>query len=230
MRQLRPGWAGTYLNLLKFIRSRPKFFAYHYTGFAFAMIIVTGAGVWYPAHMARSFGWSSSKIGITLGGMLTLSGLVSQLVCGRFVDAMYRRGSRDAQFRWYAGCMLAGTPLGVIALTSSNPWVFLVFQSGFLVLASSVSACAFSALNLVTPNPLRASGIAFYAATAGLVGSASGPIVIAAVSDHVFHRESAIGLAMATVTAVCCPIAAGLLALGCRPMREAIHMAEGKPE
>jgi MFS family permease len=220
--QARSGWAGTYLELLKFIRSRPKFFAYHYTGFAFATAILTGTGVWYPAHMSRSFGWSSSKIGISLGVMLALTGLASQLICGRFVDAMYRHGYRDAQFRWFAGCLLASTPLAIIATTSSNPWIFLCFQGGWLVLISSLGACAAASLNLVTPSTLRGSGIAFYAATSGLVGSAGGPVIIALVSDRVFHSESAIGLAMAAVTAVCCPVAAVLLALGCRPMREAI--------
>jgi hypothetical protein len=56
-----------------------------------------------------------------------------------------------------------------------------------------------------------------------LIGSAGGPVVIALVSDKVFHSESAIGLSIAVVTAVCCPVAAVLLALGCRPMREAMN-------
>ena len=214
-------WTATYRELMKFIRSRPKFFAYHYTGFAFATAILTGAGVWYPAHMARSFGWSSSKIGVSLGVMLALSGLASQLICGRCVDSMYRRGYRDAQFRWFAGCLLAATPLAIIATTSANPWIFLCFQGGFLLLISCLGACAAASLNLVTPNSLRGSGIAFYAATSGLVGAAGGPVIVALVSDRVFHSESAIGLAIAVVTAVCCPAAAILLALGCRPMREA---------
>jgi MFS family permease len=219
----RRNWAATYLELMKFIGSRPKFFAYHYTAFAFATAILTGAGVWYPAHMGRSFGWSSSKIGFSLGIMLAVSGLASQLICGRFVDAMYRHGYRDAQFRWFSGCLLAATPLAVIATTSSSPWIFLFFQGGFLLLISSLGACAAASLNLVTPNSLRGSGIAFYAATSGLIGSAGGPVVVALVSDKVFHSESAIGLSIAVVTAVCCPVAAVLLALGCRPMREAMN-------
>jgi MFS family permease len=221
-RQPMTGWGSTYLALIRFIRSQPRFFACHYTAFAFATAILTGAGVWYPAHMSRTFGWSSSKIGICLGVMLAVSGLASQLICGRFVDSMYRRGYRDAQFRWFAGCLSAATPLAIIATTSNNPWIFLCFQGGFLLLISCLGACAAASLNLVTPSSLRGSGIAFYAATSGLVGAAGGPVLIALVSDRIFHSESAIGLSIAVVTAACCPTAAILLWLGCRPMREAM--------
>jgi MFS family permease len=222
LQQRGRNWAGTYADLIKFIRSRPRFFVCHYSAFAFATAILTGAGVWYPAHMSRSFGWSSSKIGVALGIMLALSGLASQLLAGRCVDSLYRHGYRDAQFRWFAGCLLAATPLAIIATTSSSPWIFLCFQGGFLLLISSLGACAAASLNLATPSALRGSGIALYAATSGLVGASGGPLLVALVSDRIFHSESAIGISIAVVTAICCPTAAILLALGCRPMREAV--------
>lgn len=219
-------WVDAYRDLLKFIKLRRHFFSYHYTGFAFATCIVSGSATWYPAHMSRTFGWSFSQIGLTLGLMLALGGLASQLICGRAVDALYQRGFRDAPFRFYAGCLVVATPLGIIGCMSSNPWVFIGFQSAFIVLVSALAACTMSSLNLVTPNALRGSGVAFYSATAGLVGAASGSVLIAAVSDHVFHSESAIGLGIATVIGICCPIAAVLLALGCRAMHSAVLAAE----
>ena len=52
------------------------------------------------------------------------------------------------------------------------------------------------------------------------IGSATGPILIAAVSDHVFGGPEFIGRGMAVVIAVCCPIGAAILAFGCKHMRE----------
>src|SRR3546814_11268364 len=94
---------------------------------------------------------------------------------------MYRRGIRDAQFRWYAVALLAATPLGLLAFTSSSPWLFLAFVGLFLTVLSPFIACANAALNLVTPGSLRGTGIAFFNATAGLVGAAVGPILVAAL-------------------------------------------------
>src|SRR3546814_8304062 len=64
---------------------------------------------------------------------------------------MYRRGIRDAQFRWYAVALLAATPLRLLAFTSSSPWLFLAFVGLFLTVLSPFIACANAALNLVTP-------------------------------------------------------------------------------
>jgi MFS family permease len=90
---------------------------------------------------------------------------------------------RDAQLRWYAGCLIVATPLGVVAATSDSPWIFLVCIGGFLTLISSFKACAVTALNLVTPNGLRGTGVAFYGATSGLFGAALGPMLIAILSQ-----------------------------------------------
>src|SRR3546814_11384939 len=82
------------------MRGRGRFFLYHYTGFGFAAMIVTGAGTWYPAFMGRTYGWKADQIGLYLGLTLVASGIVGKLVAGLAVDAMYRRGLRAAHFRW----------------------------------------------------------------------------------------------------------------------------------
>jgi MFS family permease len=78
----------------------------------------------------------------------------------------------------------------------------------------------------VTPNELRGVGIAVFGVIGGLVGAGGGPVLIAAVTEHVFKNEAAIGLGMATVLGVCCPLGALCLALGFRAMREAATEAE----
>ncbi len=220
-------WQKAYRDFLRFFMSRPRFFLCHYAGFGLASAVLTGTGAWYPALMGRKYGWSPSQIGLGLGVTIAASGLLCQLICGRVVEAMYRRGYRDAPIRWYAGCLLAATPFGVIATTSASPWVFLGTIAVFLVLISSLTACCASSLNMVTPNELRGTGYAFFAATGGLIGSASGAVLIAAVSEHVYGGESSIGLGIATVMAVFCPLGALCLALGFRAMREGAIEAEG---
>jgi MFS family permease len=219
-------WFDSYGGLLTFIDSRRRFFLCHYLAFAFASAIISGAGSWYPAHMGRTFHWSSSQIGLALGITLTAAGLLSQVISGRAMDAMYRRGSRDAQFRWYAGSLAVATPLGIIATTSASPWIFLGFIAAFLTLISCLNACAATALNLVTPNELRGTGVAFWAATSGLIGATSGPILIALIADKFFGGPSGIGYGLATMMGICCPIAALFLVLGFRAMREAVTAAE----
>ena len=226
----RAGWGSdllsSYGELIAFIRSRPRFFACHYSGFMFASFIMVGGAAWYPAHMARTFGWDAGKIGLTLGLTLAAAGIAGKLICGYCVDALYRRGWRDAQMRWYATCLVIAAPIGVFATTSDNPWIFLPGVGLVLVLLSPLPACYATSLNLVTPNELRGAGIAFFAATAGLIGMACGPLIVALISDLFLAGPSSIGHAMAIMIAVFCPLAAGILAYGCGAMREAVLEAE----
>lgn len=224
-----PFWGslrGTYRELLQFIRSRPRFFICHYSGFMLASAVIGGGGAWYPAHMARSFGWDPARIGLSLGLTLVVAGITGKLICGHFVDVMYRNGRRDGQLRWYATCLVLATPVGIIATTSGSPWIFLAGVGVLLMLLSPLPACYAASLNLVTPNELRGTGIAFFAATAGLIGLGAGPILIASISDHLLGGPSEIGRGMAVTIAVFCPLAAALLALGCSAMREAVLEAE----
>lgn len=214
----------SYLALFRFVRSRGRFFLMHYSGFGLAAMIVTGAGTWYPAYIGRSFGWKADKIGLYLGVTLVIAGIVGKLIGGLAVDAMYRRGRLDAQFRWYAVALLAATPLGFVAFTSRDPWIFLGFLWLFLTVLSPFIACAHAALNLVTPNELRGTGIATFNASAGLIGAGVGPILIAALSDHLFGGN--IGLGISAAVAICCPLAAALLFGGMKAMRQAVGQAE----
>jgi len=144
----RRGIFSAYGEFITFIRTRPRFFAFHYSGFMLATFILGGGAAWYPAHMARTFSWEAGQIGLTLGLTLIVSGIIGKLASGYFVDAMYRRGRRDAQLRWYAICLLIATPVGIFATTSGNPWVFLIGIGALLILLSQC-LCATQHLSIL---------------------------------------------------------------------------------
>lgn len=219
-------WFSAYRELFNFIKSQRRFFVCHYVGFAFASTVVVGGASWYPVHMSRSFGWSTAEVGLYLGLTLAAAAIVGKLAAGHLIDMLYQRGMRDAQLRWYVGCLLAAIPAGIVAMTSTHPWVFLGGLGLYLVLLQPLPVCAFTALNLVTPSQLRGTGVALFTATSGLIGGGLGPVLIPAAARYIFRDESAIGQGMAVVIAVCCPIAAVSLALGLRGMRAAIAASE----
>jgi MFS family permease len=222
----RVTWQNSYGALIEFMRTQPRFFLCHYVGFMFALLVVTGGVSWYPAHLSRSFGWSPGRVGVNLGLSLAAAGVVGKLACGYAVDLMYRRGMRDAQFRWYAICLVLATPVGIVATTTSNPRLCVAGVTLLVTLLQPLPAVAFTALNLVTPNELRGAGNAFFSATSGLIGSGAGALLMAAASDLIFGGGSSLGRGMAVVIAVCCPLGALFLTLGMRPMRQAVAAAD----
>jgi MFS family permease len=221
-------WLATSRQMIAFMNSRRRFFTCHYLGFLFASTGLVGAVGWYPAHMSRHFHWSPSRVGLTLGLLLGIGGMIGQLLGGAAMDAMYRRGRRDAPLRWFAVSVLLAAPFGIIATTSSSPLIFVIALFGYFVCIQSMPTAIYTALNLVTPNELRGTGSALFNATSGLIGAGAGPVVVAMVSDYLYKDESAIGLAIATVMAVVFPLAAATLAFGMRPMRETVVAADAQ--
>lgn len=214
--------SSAFRELVQFMKSRPRFFVCHFLGFAFASAVLTGGGGWYPVHMGRSFGWSPSQIGLTLGLSMLAAALIGNSITGRLIDKMFRSGFKDAQLRWYAGCMLATVPIGIFTFTNSSPWFFMGGMVLYLMLTQPLSVCAYTALNLVTPNHLRGTCIAFFGVFAGLLGGGAGPIMVPAAAKLFSNPSTAIGYGLATVITVGCAMTAGLLALALRDMREAV--------
>ena len=225
-RPLGLSWRATYGALLKFMSSRRQFFLWHYLGFAFASTVVVGCIGWLPTHMARAFHLSTGQIGLKLGLTIVIFGALGKVLCGRSVDALYRHGYRDAQFRWYAGALLVAVPAGVIGTTSGSVDIFLVGVGVMICMMQPLPACAYAALNLVTPNELRGAGVALFNLGPGLLGSISGPVLIATIGEHAFKGPTSIGSGMAVVIAIFCPLGAASLALGCRAMRATVKEAE----
>lgn len=215
----------SYAELFSFIRTRWRFFVCHYLGFGLASLSVVGNGVWYPAHMSRQFDWSAGTIGLVFGVTLVVAGFTSKFICGYFVDKLFQKGYKDAQLRWFSGCLILAAPACAIATTSESPVVFIGGLSIFLVAISAMVTCAGAALNLVTPNELRGSGMAVFSILSSLIGAAGGPMIIAWISDGVLGGN-AIGQSMAIVAMVFCPLAAVVLMKGLGAMREAVSEAE----
>jgi MFS family permease len=219
-------WRETYGALLRFMGSRRQFFFWHYLGFTFASTVIVGCIGWLPTHMARAFNLTTGQIGLRLGLTIIVFGALGKVLCGRSVDALYRHGYRDAQFRWYAGALLVAVPAGVIGTTGGSVGVFLVGIGIMVCMMQPLPACAYAAMNLVTPNELRGAGVALFNLGPGLLGSISGPVLIASIGEHAFKGPTSIGSAMAVVIAIFCPLGAASLALGCRAMRLTVKQTE----
>ena len=213
-----------YPVLFKFMRSQRQFFTYHYLGFGLASAGFIGGTAWYPVHLSREFGWSGSQIGLGLGGAMIIGGLLGKGIVGFLMDALYVRGYRDSQFLFYSIALLVATPIGIFMTLIDSPWGFVFSYGVFQLLLGSLPAVYISALNLVTPNEIRGTGIAFYAATIGLVAMSVGPLLIAAISEYVFGGD-AIGKGIAVNFLICLPLAALILYRGRPSMRAAVISA-----
>jgi len=221
-------WLSSYRDLWQFMKTRPRLYVCHILGFGIASAVVSGGGGWYPVHMGRTFGWSAGKIGLYLGLVMIVAALVGKSIAGRLMDEMYKRGFRDAQMRWYMFACIVVVPVGITTFTSANSMVFLGGLLLYMMLIQTLPICAYTTLNLVTPSNLRGASVAVFGAIGGLIGAGAGPILIPAAASLIYKQENAIGLGMATVIGVLCPLAALILGLGLRSVRDAVSDLQGR--
>ncbi len=141
-------------------------------------------------------------------------------------DRLYRRGFKDAHLRVIRLNAILLLPLFVGMALAPTLAIALGLMMLGMLLGTIHGGVAGAALQLITPNRLRARMVALYFLVANLVGLGLGPTLIALVTDLGFHNDADLRYSLAIVTAVVLPISAGILTLGLKPFAAAAKAAE----
>jgi MFS family permease len=130
---------------------------------------------------------------------------------GVLADRLRQRGHKDAELRVGAWSALALWPLAIATFQASDPtWMFALLAPT-LFFSSFPFGAASAALQLVTPNRLRARTSAVYLLVINLTGIGFGATAASLVSDYVLRDDTRIGDGVTAVAAVALPFAALLL-------------------
>jgi MFS family permease len=187
----------------------------------FSMITLSGyaSTVWTPALFIRTYGWSAADIGVAYGLLYLVLGPAGALLAGSLCDRMTARGVLDAPLRVAAwGYIGTGVFGGIAPLMPSGELALAMFAPAMLM-STMPFPMAGTAIQLVTPNSLRGQVSALYMLVINLVGLGLGPLIIGLFNDLVFTGPSGVRYSLASVHAVCAPLAFVLLFAGFGPYR-----------
>jgi MFS family permease len=208
-------------------RARPRVFICHTLAFSLNLVIGYSLIAWTPAYLTRHFGWESGAIGVAFGLALAVGGLTGPIISGAIADWFFRRGVFDIQFRLTAVYMAAAVPITVAMFMASSPRLFLVGVGGIYFISAAASPLCSAALQIVSPAELRGRTSAVYGFVSTLLGLGIGPVLVAAITEHVLHDHSAVGTSIAIVVAGSAFCSMLLMLLGRRAYRSAV--VEGDP-
>ncbi|MBV9512322.1 MAG: MFS transporter, partial [Caulobacteraceae bacterium] len=211
--------------LLQFVKGRWRFYLAHFAGFGCFNVAGGGYVAWAATYLIRTFHAPVQKVGLDLGLLALCGGVGGMLFSGNFVDYLFRRGVRDAHFRYYAWACLLMAFAGVTAFTAET---LAVAFGGMLVIALIVPfiAVATASLQLTTPNEFRGQVSAAFLFVYNLLGFGLGPALMAGVSDFLLSGPDRLGHAMAIVFGLSAGMASLWFALGLKAMRKAVADAE----
>jgi MFS family permease len=213
--KLRIDWA----EVKRELRKRRPVLLLLIGGSAMASMVTQAVGMWLPALFIRVYGWSAARIGLSMGILLLGGGVVGAFSGGWLTDRMMAHGRADAPLAVVALSFVFVGVFGVIApLMPTGNLALLCFVPVLFLTPLSFGVVP-TALQLITPNQLRARVSAAYLTVINLVGLAIGPIVVGAMTDYLFHTPSGVRYSIALITGIAAPVIILLMALARRPYR-----------
>ncbi len=198
-------------EVIGFVKQHRKAFIGHFLGFSFLSCPIVVVFTWSPTFFARVLGIAPQDIGQILGLMLLVCSPLGVVAGGWLSDYFYRKGHRDAPIRVGIIAAAGMLPLTMAAhLSSSLPWV-LTLYCPWIFFASMPVGTAPAALQLITPNRMRAQISAFFMLAMNLLTATITPFGIGLANDLIFTDADGIGLSIVMVASIPVPIAALML-------------------
>jgi MFS family permease len=207
----------------RYVWDRRRAYGSHIFGISIFVMVVYALNLWGPTFFIRTFDYTPQAAGWTFGLVMIFAGTAGLLLAGLIADMWMQRGVQDAYIRTIGVSMLAMWPCVIAIGFVPNDLLAIAAFSLAVFFSAFQGGLAVGALQLMTPNRLRGQVAALYFLTASLLGLGLGPTVVAIATDYVFGYDAAIGLSIALVGGVLCPIGAFILWLGLPRIRELLE-------
>lgn len=213
-------------ELRAFVRENFATLSRHFLAFSCIGIGIAGYMVWTPTLFIRTFGWDAPQAGLMYGAILFVAGTAGVYAGGWAADWLERRGRRDAILRaaMYGG--IATVPFAVATPLMPTPAlavVGLAVTSFGLAFPQGLPAAA---IQVITPNPLRAQVTALYFLVGNLIALGLGPTLVALVTDFVFEDPMQLRYSLTIISAIMIPLGVLLCYVALKPYRASRRRAE----
>jgi len=212
-------------QVFRFLRRNWKTYAPMTIGMAIKSALNFGNAIWLPTLFVRKHGWAMSKIGITQG-ILLLTVAPLGLLAGSYVASrLAARGRDDANVRTVVYCGFAGIPLAVAYPLVPDPDLALTVYAIAVFVQYMLPGPQNAALQIVTPNQMRAQVTAMWLFVLNVIGFGMGPTIVALLTDFLFRDEARIGDALALASASLGLVAMFVIWYGLKPYAESVRRA-----
>lgn len=209
-------------EVVRYLGANRRTFLCHNLGYAVFALVNFASAAWLPTNLIRTYGWTVSRAGITLGTLTVTVGVLGVIVGGRVSDALLARGYVDAKLRVGIIAALANLGAGIVYTLSPSATLTIAALVPYNFFASFAFGAAAAAVQEITPNRMRAQfGALFFTATT-LIGLGLGPSIVGIITDRVFGDDAAVRYSLLIVTVVGLGAAASLLAAGLAPYRRSV--------
>lgn len=174
-----------------------------------------GMAAWAPAFYERTFGWGPAIAGPWLGMVGLISALIGLFLGARLCEQLGKRRD-DANLIVLFLAQILSIPFVAAAPLMPTPWLALGLTALGGMLAGMGGPAYNAALQLSTPNTMRAQINSLYLFTIAAIGGGLGPLLIALLTDFVAQSEAALRYVLVAFRLVLGPLDAILIWMAIR--------------
>lgn len=212
--------------LKAFMRENVRTLVCHISAFTLFGVGINCYLFWAPSMMMRTHGWDAPRAGLVIGAMLFVLGTAGVYCGGWVADRLAARGRRDAILRAALVGILFGVPFLLVTPLLHDAQMATITLGAAVFFMAYPQGLPAAALQVITPNPLRAQMTAIYFFIGNLIASGLGPTIPALLSDYVFRDPAQLRYALFSVEAVVLPASVLFLYFGLRPYGASVERAE----
>lgn len=201
----------TFAAFRAYFRARHRLYLSHFVGFSFLVMYGYALAAWTPTLLARVHGMTAAEASLKLGVVILLSAPAG-VMCGSVLTQRLReKFGRAAVLRVGMLAAIAAVLPAILYPLATNPMLVLLLIGVTQFFISLPFGVAPAALHEVTPNQYRGQIIAMYLFVINLIGLGLGPLLVGAMTDHVFRNELLIHYSMLVLGLIFLPLSAFLL-------------------
>lgn len=185
-------------------------------------VMTYGTLAWFIEFLIRTYGIERAQAGLHFGLINIIAGSLGAIAIGWCVQPMVQKGIIDAPARMLLiiACLLVvPATLGPL---SPNPTMAIILACPAMFFLNGFYGPGVTALQMITPNRMKAQVTALSLFFANFFGLMLGPTIVATLTDFVFGSDEDLRYSLAVLPVVLCPIAALLAYQALKPYREMV--------
>lgn len=189
----RAGLAAT----LRYVMRHARLYAGVSGGMVALSFCVYATASWFPTMLVRDHALSYSHAGAIIGSAALVGGMLGAWACGLLSDRIQSHGRDDAALQVSVGLSLAfSVVVPAAVLAESLGWTVTWAWASYALLGMP-TVLGGTALQQISPAPMRAQVMAIQVLLVNLLALSLGPLTVAALSDDAFGDPRAVGYALA---------------------------------
>lgn len=211
--------------LRQFVSTNRRTIVCHFAAFTLFGIGIASYLFWAPSFLMRTYGWQAPQAGWTFGSILFVCGSAGVFFGGWVADRLARAGRPDAILRAALYGICAAMPFVILTPLAHDPRLATAGLAGAVFFFAFPQGLPAAALQVISPNALRAQMVALYFFVGNLIANGLGPTFVALITDYGFGDPKMLRYAIVLINVVALPAAALTLILGLRSYRGSVERA-----